>query len=127
MQLFHITASSILLSLELPNQKNFKYSNGKRVQQPWLQPWHRSCDRWTVHHRWLQCVALAVDIWDAAIDHNKAGKINNRELMLFNNLLDYKKELVFSTNLTSPVGNINIYKQGDFTVSDFVSLRHGII
>lgn len=47
--------------------------------------------------------------------------------MLFNNLLDYKKELVFSTNLTSPVGNINIYKQGDFTVSDFVSLRHGII
>lgn len=51
----------------------------------------------------------------------KAGKINNSELMLFNNSLDYKKELVLITNLTSHVGNINIYKQGDFTVSDFVS------
>lgn len=41
--------------------------------------------------------------------------------MLFNNSLDYKKELVLITNLTSHVGNINIYKQVDFTVSDFVS------
>lgn len=64
---------------------------------------------------------MAADIWYAAIDHNKAGKINNSELMLFNNSLDYKKELVLITNLTSHVGNIIIYKQGDFTVSDFVS------
>lgn len=41
--------------------------------------------------------------------------------MLFNNLLDYKKGLVLITNLTSHVGSINIYKQVDFTVSDFVS------
>lgn len=94
---------------------------GKRVQWPSLQHWHRSCGKQTVHHRWLQCVALAADIWYTAIDHNKAGKINNSELMLFNNSLDYKKELVLITNLTSHVGNINIYKQVDFTVSDFVS------
>lgn len=93
----------------------------ERVQQPSLQHWHRSCGRQTVHHRWLQCVALAADIWCTAIDHDKASKINNSKLVLFSNSLDYKKELVLITNLTSHVGSINIYKQVDFTVSDFVS------
>lgn len=103
-------------------QKRPKYSKGnKKVQQPSLQHWHKSCGRQTVHHRWLQCVALAADIWYTAIDHNKAGKINNSKLMLFSNSLDYKSKLVLITNLTSHVGNINIYKQVDFTVSDFVS------